>query len=138
MRRLVVSFMDTDLKHLVLSLLLAGGSFKHQQLQVYHILCVAICLGKRLFPLILLPLFTFCCIYSWGKKSEQLTLPGWGSCADLAKNRRVLCSWCDLLKNVAILERTSYQKNLHHIVLFLASYLSSRRLSICLGLAKVL
>ena len=36
-----------------------------------------------------------------GKISEQLTLLGWGSSADLVKNRRVLCSY--FLKNDAIL-----------------------------------
>ena len=75
------------------------------------ILCVANFFGKMFFPRFLLPLSTFCCTYSWGKRSEQLTLPDWGSCANLVKNRGVLCSWCNLFKNYAILERTSYQKN---------------------------
>ena len=39
----------------------------------------------------------------------QLTLPGWGSCADLVKNRGVLCSWCDLSKNDV---RSNIKKNL--------------------------
>ena len=84
---------------------------------VAYILCGTSFFGsKRFFLQIPLPLSTFCCIYSWGQRSEQLPLPGWGSCADLVKNRGVLCSWCDLFKNDAILERTSYQKNLQHRV----------------------
>ena len=60
-------------------------------------------LGKRFFSQIL--------PFSWlvvvnlfivKKRSEQLTLLGWVSCADLVKNRRVLCCCCDLFKNGAI------------------------------------
>ena len=40
------------------------------------ILCGANFFGKRFFPQIPLPLSTFCCIYSWGKRSEQQQLGG--------------------------------------------------------------
>ena len=39
-----------------------------------RILCGTNFFSKRFFPQIPLPLSTFCCIYSWGKRSEQLTL----------------------------------------------------------------
>ena len=80
--------------------------------------------GKRLFPQFPLPLSTFCSIYSYRKRSEQLSLPGWGSCTDLVKNRGALCSWCDLSKNDTILERTSYQKNMQHRVSRSSEWLS--------------
>ena len=72
-------------------------------LRFLSVLCGTNSFGKRFFPRIPLPLSTFCYIYSWGKRSEQLTLLRKDSCAYLIKNRGVLCCWCDLFKNDAIL-----------------------------------
>ena len=56
-------------------------------------------LVKRFFPHSAPSLRKLLCIYSWGKRSEQLTLLGWGSGADFVKNRGVLCCCCDHFKN---------------------------------------
>ena len=81
-------------------------------MRVHFIYRVAQNPGKQVLG-ILHPRFrslsSFWCIHTWVKRSEQPTLAGWGSCADLIKNRGVLCCWCDLLKNDAICSNQKYR-----------------------------
>ena len=58
---------------------------------VENILCVAN-ISSRVFSAISSPSLHILLYLFTGKRSEQLTLPGWSTCADLVKNRGVLCS----------------------------------------------
>ena len=85
------------------------------------IICVAKFFWVRGFSVVSAPSLHILLYLFMGKRSDQLTLPGWGSCADLVRNRGVLCSWCNLFKSDV---GTSYQRNLQHRVVLTKKKLS--------------
>ena len=87
-----------------------------------YVLCFAnFFFGKMFSPWFPLPLSTFCCIYSWGKRSEHHTQLGWGSCADLVKNRGANVAGVISSRMAQYCVITSYKRNLPHRVIVIFS-----------------